>query len=157
MEFWNFSSFSDKIKTNDFPREVILQPRDIRKITLPDRFWTIVNITIGGKSFAIQHYTNVPSRNVFTKLPASLGNLMANIIWHSVCITIHRFCAIRGITKLSWWVYNPSDDLFSPWLFQRAFIHHRIRNTRSFHLVRKSSSTEILAAKSTNNDVSLLW
>ena len=66
--------------------------------------------------------------------------MMANIICCSVSIKIHRSCVKRSITTLSWWVYNSSDDLFSPCPFQRAFSHHRIRNARYFQLLSWSES-----------------
>jgi hypothetical protein len=101
---------------------------------LPYQFWTIANMTIWGKSFVIQQYKNVPSRKRFTKLPTSVANLMANVIWNLVRNSIHISCAGQGVTNLSWWIYNPSDEFFSPWPFQWTFIHQRIKNTMNFQL-----------------------
>ena len=66
---------------------------------MPDRVCEIANITIGEKSFAIQQDTNVPSRNVFTKLPTCVVNVMANIIRTSNKQQDTRILCQTGITN----------------------------------------------------------
>jgi hypothetical protein len=50
------------------------------KRTLPGRLRTIANITIGGKSFAIQQIKKRSFQKHFTKSPTSVVNLMADIL-----------------------------------------------------------------------------
>ena len=158
---WNSGPY--KLVTESIP--IISQgwtiiPRDTRKRTLLDWFWIAVNITIGGKSFAIQQYANVLSRIVSRSCQTAFPIWWPIIIWYSVSNKIHRSWERRGITNRSWWVYNPSEDLFTPWTFQRAFMYQRIKCTMIFFvigLVRKSLSTETLSIESNSDDVSLLW
>jgi hypothetical protein len=64
---WNsglLGQVSDKIHTNYFPRVFINAKEYKEEEPCQISFKKIANVTIGEKSFAIQQYTNVSSRDV---------------------------------------------------------------------------------------------
>ena len=134
MEFWTFSQVSDKIYTNYFPR-VDINTKGYKK----------KNLVKSGLNSCKHHNWRKELYNptIYKRSLQKRFHKFANnhcqiwwltLRWHSVSNEIHKFCAKRCITSLSWWLYNSLDDLFSPWPSQRAFIHRQMRNTKNFQL-----------------------
>jgi len=75
IKFCTFGKVVDLIHIPTISQGYSVTPtKGYKKKSLPDRFSTFVNNKIGGEGFAIQQHTNVPSRNVFRKLPRGVAN-----------------------------------------------------------------------------------